>query len=101
MRGQNRILLVMATGTGKTYTAFQIIWRPCAIIRTSGFAIAGKNESLAVKRRLLPLTHIPMGNAAYSAIQNKENQIAFSETVPYLWLARTNPAIHVYECTPD
>ncbi len=26
-RGQNRILLVMATGTGKTYTAFQIMWR--------------------------------------------------------------------------
>jgi type I restriction enzyme, R subunit len=26
-RGQRRILLVMATGTGKTYTAFQIIWR--------------------------------------------------------------------------
>lgn len=26
-RRQNRILLVMATGTGKTYTAFQIIWR--------------------------------------------------------------------------
>jgi len=25
--GNNRILLVMATGTGKTYTAFQIIWR--------------------------------------------------------------------------
>jgi type I restriction enzyme R subunit len=25
--GQDRILLVMATGTGKTYTAFQIIWR--------------------------------------------------------------------------
>lgn len=26
-KGQQRILLVMATGTGKTYTAFQIIWR--------------------------------------------------------------------------
>ncbi|MFA6571746.1 MAG: DEAD/DEAH box helicase family protein [Bacteroidota bacterium] len=26
-KAQNRILLVMATGTGKTYTAFQIIWR--------------------------------------------------------------------------
>lgn len=26
-KGQNRILLVMATGTGKTYTAFQAIWR--------------------------------------------------------------------------
>lgn len=26
-RGQERILLVMATGTGKTYTAFNIVWR--------------------------------------------------------------------------
>ncbi len=26
-KDQNRVLLVMATGTGKTYTAFQIIWR--------------------------------------------------------------------------
>ncbi len=26
-QGQQRILLVMATGTGKTFTAFQIIWR--------------------------------------------------------------------------
>ncbi|PZO12206.1 MAG: restriction endonuclease [Leptolyngbya foveolarum] len=26
-QNQNRILLVMATGTGKTFTAFQIIWR--------------------------------------------------------------------------
>ena len=26
-KGRNRILLVMATGTGKTLTAFQIIWR--------------------------------------------------------------------------
>ena len=26
-RGENRLLLVMATGTGKTYTAFQIIYR--------------------------------------------------------------------------
>ncbi len=25
--GKDRILLVMATGTGKTYTAFQIVWR--------------------------------------------------------------------------
>jgi len=26
-KGQDRVLLVMATGTGKTFTAFQIIWR--------------------------------------------------------------------------
>ncbi|OQK15722.1 hypothetical protein AU255_16060 [Methyloprofundus sedimenti] len=27
VKGEDRALLVMATGTGKTYTAFQIIWR--------------------------------------------------------------------------
>lgn len=27
VKGQKRLLLVMATGTGKTYTAFQIIWK--------------------------------------------------------------------------
>jgi type I restriction enzyme R subunit len=27
MRGQERILLTMATGTGKTFTAFQIVWK--------------------------------------------------------------------------
>jgi len=26
-KGQNRLLLVVATGTGKRYTAFQIVWR--------------------------------------------------------------------------
>ncbi len=26
-KGKNRLLLVMATGTGKTYTAFQIVYR--------------------------------------------------------------------------
>jgi type I site-specific restriction endonuclease len=26
-KGRDRVLLVMATGTGKTYTAFQIVWR--------------------------------------------------------------------------
>jgi type I restriction enzyme, R subunit len=26
-KGRDRVLLVMATGTGKTYTAFQITWR--------------------------------------------------------------------------
>jgi len=26
-KGQSKIILVMATGTGKTYTAFNIVWR--------------------------------------------------------------------------
>lgn len=40
-KGQQRVLLVMATGTGKTYTAFQIIWRmwkrrsPLGVIRAT------------------------------------------------------------------
>lgn len=71
----------------------------CIIIRTNGFAISGKNESLVAKRRLLPLTHVPMGSAAYAAIQNKENQISFSEVDPSLWLVRANPTVHLYECT--
>ena len=33
-RGQKRLLLVMATGTGKTFTAFQIVWR----LRQAGLA---------------------------------------------------------------
>ncbi|WP_294157879.1 EcoAI/FtnUII family type I restriction enzme subunit R [uncultured Selenomonas sp.] len=33
-RGQRRLLLVMATGTGKTFTAFQIVWR----LRQAGLA---------------------------------------------------------------
>ena len=34
-RGQKRLLLVMATGTGKTYTAFQIVWRllKCGMVK--------------------------------------------------------------------
>jgi type I restriction enzyme R subunit len=27
LRGQSRILITMATGTGKTFVAFQIVWR--------------------------------------------------------------------------
>jgi hypothetical protein len=30
--GQNRWLLVVATGTGKTYTAFQIILETCRVV---------------------------------------------------------------------
>ena len=36
-KGQQRILLVMATGTGKTFTAFQIIWRLWKAGKRSGF----------------------------------------------------------------
>ena len=39
-RDQKRLLLVMATGTGKTYTTFQIIWRLWKPKRTSSYSLA-------------------------------------------------------------
>ena len=40
-KGQKRVLLVMATGTGKTYTTFQIIWRlwKAKIVKRSLFLV--------------------------------------------------------------
>ena len=43
-KGRNRILLVMATGTGKTLTAFQIIWRLWkAVIKKRILFLADRN----------------------------------------------------------
>ena len=39
-KGQKRILLTMATGTGKTYTAFQICWK----LYETGWNIRGKEQ---------------------------------------------------------
>lgn len=43
-RRQNRILLVMATGTGKTYTAFQIIWRLWKARRKKAYLIFSRPQ---------------------------------------------------------
>ena len=45
--GQQRALLVMATGTGKTYTAFQIIWR----LWKSSWRASGKKRILFLADR--------------------------------------------------
>jgi type I restriction enzyme R subunit len=42
--GQNRVLLVMATGTGKTYTAFQIIWRLWKSRRQEAHPVPGRPQ---------------------------------------------------------
>jgi type I restriction enzyme R subunit len=47
--GQNRVLLVMATGTGKTYTAFQIIWRLWKAGRKSAFFSLPTATSSSIK----------------------------------------------------
>jgi type I restriction enzyme R subunit len=43
-RGLKRILLVMATGTGKTYTAFQIIWRLWKLRRQETHPFPGRSQ---------------------------------------------------------
>lgn len=53
LRGQRRMLLTLATGTGKTYIAFQIVWK----LRTSGW----------LKKPVLFLAdRVPLRNQAFN-----------------------------------
>ena len=45
-KGRHRVLLVMATGTGKTYTAFQIIWRLWKAGRKKRILFSGRPQRL-------------------------------------------------------
>lgn len=71
----------------------------CIIIYSSGFTIAGKSESSAAKRRLLPMSQIPFETAAHDAIAEQKNQIEFSEVDPKKWLVKTSGVMRLYECT--
>ena len=51
-RGQDRILLVMATGTGKTYTAFQIVYRLLASgMKRKVLYLADRNNLIVQSRQ--------------------------------------------------
>ena len=51
-KGQNRVMLVMATGTGKTYTAFQIVWRLWkAGVKKRILFLADRNALISQTRR--------------------------------------------------
>ena len=100
-KGQNRVLLVMATGTGKTYTAFNIIWR----LWKSGM----KKRILFLADRNALLTQTkngdfsPFGNDIMHIIKNrkidKSYQIYFAL---YQGLTGTEEAQNVYkEFSPD
>lgn len=69
-KGQQRIILVMATGTGKTYTAFNIIWR----LWKSG--IKKRILFLADRNALLTQTKngdfSPFGNDIMHIIKNRK-----------------------------
>jgi type I restriction enzyme R subunit len=78
-RGDNRILLVMATGTGKTYTAFQIIWR----LWKSG-----------VKKRILFLV-----DRNILADQTKTNDFKpFGQAMTKITNRRIDKAFEIYLC---
>ena len=49
-QGQQRVLLVMATGTGKTYTTFQIIWRLWKAGRSSASSSWPIGTSWSIRR---------------------------------------------------
>ncbi|MEZ4859735.1 MAG: DEAD/DEAH box helicase family protein [Caldilineaceae bacterium] len=61
MRGQKRILLTMATGTGKTFTAFQLVWK---LIR-SGWLRHQKGEEPG--RVLFIADRVVLRDQAYNA----------------------------------
>ncbi len=61
MRGQRRILLAMATGTGKTFTAFQMVWK---LIR-SGWLRHQKGEEPG--RVLFLADRVVLRDQAYNA----------------------------------
>ena len=78
-RGLDRILLVMATGTGKTYTAFQIIWR----LWRSG---AKKRILFLVDRNIL-------------ADQTKTNDFKpFGQALTKITHRRVDKAFEIYLC---
>ena len=69
-RGQNRILLVMATGTGKTYTAFNIIWRLWkAKLKKRILFLADRNALLTQTKNG---DFSPFGNKVMHIIKNKK-----------------------------
>lgn len=61
MRGQRRILLTMATGTGKTFTAFQIVWK----LVNSGWLRHKNNDRPG--RVLFLADRVVLRNQAYNA----------------------------------
>lgn len=76
MRGQRRILLTMATGTGKTFTAFQIVWK---LVR-SGW-LRHKSDS-GPGRVLFLADRVVLRNQAYNAF----SPFAASDSDPRLLL---------------
>ena len=69
-KGQDRVLLVMATGTGKTYTAFNIIWRLWkAGVKKRILFLADRNALLTQTKNG---DFSPFGNDVMTIIKNRK-----------------------------
>ncbi len=97
LEGQNRILLTMATGTGKTFVAFQIAWRLWKVKRKKRILYLADRNVLIDQAK--DRTFSPMGQALQKiqgrAIKSREVYFA-------LYQALANPATgeNLYEKYP-
>lgn len=69
-RGQDRLLLVMATGTGKTYTAFNIIWRLWKAERKKRILFLADRNALLTQTKNGDFS--PFGNDIMHIIKNRK-----------------------------
>ncbi|MEK6476027.1 DEAD/DEAH box helicase family protein [Catalinimonas sp. 4WD22] len=69
-KGQDRILLVMATGTGKTYTAFQILWKLWKSKRIKRVLFLADRNILVDQARTGDFR--PFGSDIMTKVQNRE-----------------------------
>ncbi|WP_197497765.1 EcoAI/FtnUII family type I restriction enzme subunit R, partial [Mycobacterium sp. 1274756.6] len=99
-RGENRVLLVMATGTGKTFTAFQIIWRLWRSKRAKRVLFLADRNILVDQTRVNDFK--PFGNAM-TKITNRTADPAFEIFLAiYQAITGTEDAQNIYkQFTPD
>lgn len=97
LRGQRRILLTMATGTGKTFVAFQIVWRLWKAERKKRILFLADRNVLIDQAK--DRTFHPMGEAAIKirgrAVKSREMYFAL-----YQALAGSGDNPNLYEKYP-
>ena len=98
LEGQNRILLTMATGTGKTFVAFQIVWRLWKAKRKKRILYLADRNVLVDQAK--DRTFSPMGQAVHKikGRATKSREVYFA-----LYQALANPITgeNLYEKYPN
>jgi len=83
LRGQQRILITMATGTGKTFVAFQVVWRLWKAKRKKRILYLADRNILIDQAK--DLTFSPMGQALHKikgrAVKSREVYFALYQAL--------------------